>query len=205
MSSSRAWLMPMLAADVDVVAGDVAGEAVAQDRHEADVVGEHVDVVVARPRHADLELAGQVDVAVDRLGRALAAARALGRQRRRRGGARPSRRRPTAPSTTRSAGGSGRRCSATSGSSTAWRSSGHGDPMMLRTTSPHAASVVSTAAVDAVRRARAARPCARRGTARPGGWSGASCRRPARPGDRGPATARRVSLPPGTDARTMHE
>ena len=47
----------------------------------ADVVGEHVDAVVARPGHADLELARQVDVAVHRLGRRAAA---LGQRRQRR-------------------------------------------------------------------------------------------------------------------------
>ena len=96
------------AADVDVEPGHRTGQSVVERRHDADVVGEHVDVVVARPGDGDLELPRQVDVAVDRLGRTLAT-----RGPRNGSGAgcavTPARRRPTAPSTTASAGGSGRR------------------------------------------------------------------------------------------------
>ena len=74
------------AADVDVVARDRSRATAGQRRHQADVVGEHVDVVVARPGHGDLELAGQVGVAVDRLGRTLAPLGASERQWRRLGG-----------------------------------------------------------------------------------------------------------------------
>ena len=46
---------------------DVAGDAVACDGHEADVVGVDVDAVVAGEGEPDLELAGQVGLAVERL------------------------------------------------------------------------------------------------------------------------------------------
>ena len=48
---------------------DVAGDAVALDRHQADVLDVDVDAVVAREGEADLELAGEVGLAVERLDR----------------------------------------------------------------------------------------------------------------------------------------
>ena len=63
------------AAHVDVEPGHRSGQPTVERRHDADVVGQHVDVVVARPGNGDLELARQVHVAVDRLGRPLAATR----------------------------------------------------------------------------------------------------------------------------------
>ena len=56
------------ATDVHVEPGHRTREPIGQDGHDADVVGQHVDVVVARPGHGDLELPRQVHVAVDRLG-----------------------------------------------------------------------------------------------------------------------------------------
>ena len=68
---------------IGVVAGDAATEAATDEYdepgqlargafgeggHDADVVAVDVDAVVTRPGHADLELARQVDVAVDGLG-----------------------------------------------------------------------------------------------------------------------------------------
>ena len=111
---------------------------------------EHVDAVVARPGHGDLELPGQVHVAVHRLGDRPVRPRddaegqggAAGARR-----SRPWRRRSTAPSTPTVRGRKRVTRSFSSGRSTAWRSSGQGQPMMLRTTSPHAASVVSRAAL----------------------------------------------------------
>ena len=52
-------------------AGQLAGESLAQGRDDADVVRMDVDAVVARPGDADLELARQVGVAVERLHRAV--------------------------------------------------------------------------------------------------------------------------------------
>ena len=113
------------AADVDVVAGDVTGEAVGERRHQADVVGQHVDVVVARPGHGDLELAGQVDVAVDRLGERL---RPFGPRNGSGAGWAVTAFSPSTHSSQYDAVWGRKRAtrSATSGSTTAWRSSGHG-------------------------------------------------------------------------------
>ena len=181
-------------------AGQLAGETFAQGRDDADVVRVDVDAVVARPGDADLELARQVGVAVQRLdGRRPRAGGACGR-------APPARRRPTAPSTTGCAAGTVAPARRRRGASTARRSAwGSGQAITLRTTSPHAASVVSNERVDARARPRAAHPSARSGTARPAASSGASHRRRARRGGRARATGRARSPPPGTDVRTMHE
>ncbi len=53
------------AADRDVVADHAAG--LIRDRDEAQIMGEHVDVVAGRHRHHDLELSRQVVGPVDRL------------------------------------------------------------------------------------------------------------------------------------------
>ena len=178
------------AADVDVVAGDVTDGPAAQCRHDPDVVGVDVDAVVARPGDGDLELARQVDVAVDRLDRALAALRPAVRQRRRLGGDGLLAVDPQLPVR--------RRLRAEPGDQ---RGDERFDDVLALVGPRRAHDVAHDVAargdrrqqrqVDAAHQVLAGRPCGRRGTARPGGSSGASCRRPGRRPGRAPATARR--------------
>ena len=162
--------------------GQLAGETLAQGRDDADVVRMDVDAVVARPGDADLELARQVGVAVQRFrpGRPRAAASAVTAR---------------SPSTHSSQydgvrGRNRRTSSATTGASTARRSAcGRGHAITLRTTSPHAASVVSNEPLMPCTTC-AAHPWARSGTALPAASSGASHRRRARRGGRGRAIGR---------------
>ena len=62
--SGSPWVMPMPPPTSHVVADDCAP---LDDGDEAEVVGEHVHVVVRRHRDDDLELARQIVLAVDRL------------------------------------------------------------------------------------------------------------------------------------------
>ena len=155
VSSGRAWVIPMPAAGEHDEPGQLTGRALGQRRHDADVVGVHVDAVVAGPGDADLELARQVGVAVDRLdvvdrGDGVGAgvrARPFGM--RQPGSAVTAFSPSTHSSQYVSVRGRKRATiSATTGSRTAWRAgSGSGHAITLRTTSPHAASVVSSEAL----------------------------------------------------------
>ena len=133
MSSCRAWLWPEAAADQH---GEAVRAVRARHGHEAEVVAVDVDAVVARPGQPDLELPGQVGLAVERLA-----------PRRRPGSARDGLLAVDPDLVVRAGSGAGSgRPGAGRGPgapSAGCRPRGAGQATTLRTTSPHAASVVT--------------------------------------------------------------